>query len=284
MSRAGKKSGGAGGGGGGGGGFGSFLRMIFHRSNPTASQKRGHDEQKRATRQKHHQKLDFGIEETEKLSHFQRPRPPANRRRPRSTHPAALAKMGAAGGQEGDERKLSSELEEAMRKRSRSQAEVMLVRGDGRPLTAEERRKRMSKSVPELSKKVVAEEEENEDEEVVEEGSKKTKSLERKKEEESGHVRPFWLLVRKGSSKKRVENCDNVTENDGGSGGGSSSSGAEGKEEEEAEEEREVVEIRCKVKSQRSESLGFNMATGAVTTYQELIQAAHKSSPPLITN
>ena len=44
----------------------------------------------------------------------------------------------------------------------------------------------------------------------------------------------------------------------------------------------EEVEIRCRkqIKSHRSESLGL----GVVNSYKELIKAAHKSTPPLITN
>lgn len=64
-------------------GFGGFLRMLFHRSNSKTAPAKADAPVKSGDKKRSvptSKSVDFGIGETEKLRHFQRARPPANRR------------------------------------------------------------------------------------------------------------------------------------------------------------------------------------------------------------
>ncbi len=260
-------------------GFGSFLRMIFHRSQSTSAattpsssspkfkKKRsgtvsGAGKNRRGKNRKE-EKVSFGIEETETLKHFQKPKPPANRRRPRSSHPAMKAKERR---ENQEEKTVMSELEESVAARSLSQGHLAsLAEVEEEEKDEDKVDSKMSKSVPNLRVERGEEEENEESSEDDKAGSEQKVNGDGDGEEtqQQQQIRPFWHLL-----KKKEQICDRAEEGED--------------EKSDKNDEEEEVEIRCRkqIKSHRSESLGL----GVVNSYKELIKAAHKSTPPLITN
>lgn len=248
---------------------GSFLRSIFHRSHSKLNDGSSSKHSKKKRKEENNKPVDFGIAETEKLKHFQRAKPPANRRRPKSSHPASQKKSSSKASvnnnqdeglaikeepprppQQQQQELLSRALADSFRQRCQSNAEMAIKvqerdgGGYSRYLTpeAEEKRKTFSQSVPDLSQPSAAAAA------AEEEASSRPVS-------KGSSKRSFWHLLKSGgSSSSKSSRQSSVNE-------------------------EEQVQIRPKGrKVVRSESLAQKKN---FSSYKELIQATHKSTPPL---
>ena len=261
-----------------------FFRSIFHRSNSKVGGEKKAKKDKVQTGNKSAAAtsgpVDFGIEDTTKLTHFQRAKPPPNRRRPAAMQQRSASKMSitsqkalaATPSELENQQPLSLALAQQFRNRSQTEGKLFqrppsARRQDSMPAESvrvpdpvkvvaekEIEAKEMSKSVPNL----------NEEEEEGEQNPAKTGSKRKR-------AKSFWQLIGRGSggAKKREKK---------------ESGGSKKSAEEEVEEKENVtlenVEIRQKrTFVVRSESVGANNGHN-FSTYRELIEAAHKSTPP----
>jgi len=181
--------------------IGSFLRSVFHKNegrkkaagaNPADKNKR---KQLAGTSPTPSPEEDFGVEKTERLTHFARPKPPQNRRRPKSSHPVAVFKDkrqqddvhvfdGPAPDRTSPQR-APLPLAEMLRKRSeQALAKEVAMRKEAQDGEQEEAlKKRMSTSAPDLRRKKSAE-----------------ISVAKDKENNSA-IRPLWLMTKASKDK-----------------------------------------------------------------------------------